>query len=247
MIRMTDMAFSSESRYLNPLKVFVNDPRITDLELGPDKVDTDNQKIQDLEVGANKVGHKKQDKIIAALKLLTFRERHVLVQFWSACESGKNRLLTTTNQPFGLGVIDVGLRSYRKDSEGRSFSVDNDHEEEDCSPTSRVFGRGLPEWTSDLDNYTPKHFPQQEFAIRCNLHGYLALPVFDSATQLCVGVLELLTSSKYTSYAYEARQVHNALEVSILSLNCDNILFVTHQCLCSDLPLQVEPLRLNCS
>ncbi|KAJ0631071.1 hypothetical protein HanLR1_Chr17g0650011 [Helianthus annuus] len=109
----------------------------------------------------------------------------------------------------------IGLSLYRRDSEGRSFVVDKDHEEEDCSPTARVFRRGLPEWTPDVTNYMPKHFLQQECAIRCNLHGYLALPVFDSNAPLCVGVLELLTSSKYTSYAYEVQQLHNALEVSI--------------------------------
>ncbi|KAJ0666332.1 putative PB1 domain-containing protein [Helianthus annuus] len=62
----------------------------------------------------------------------------------------------------------------------------------------------------------PKHFPQQECAIRCNLHGYLALPVFDSNIQLRVGVLELLMSSKYTSYAYEVQQLHNALKTQNL-------------------------------
>ncbi|KAJ0631056.1 hypothetical protein HanOQP8_Chr17g0645421 [Helianthus annuus] len=228
MVRMTDMlrgkisseprrhAFSGESGYLTPLRVFGDgDHTITDLELRADKVDADHQNIQDLKLETNKVGptyQKKQDKIIAALKLLSFREEHVLVQFWSPHEYGKQQLLSTIDQPFGFGVTDVGLSSYRKDSEGRSFTVDKDHEEGDGSPATRVFGLGLPEWTPDLDNCTPKHFPQQEFALSCNLHGYLALPVFDSKTQLCVGVLELLTSSKYLSYAYEVQQVHNALE-----------------------------------
>ena len=81
----------------------------------------------------------------------------------------------------------------------------------------------MPEWTSDLSNYLPDDFPQQECAIQCNLHGYLALPVFDKTTEgLCVGVLELLRSSEHKSFAYEVEQVHDALEVSILPLKFDN-------------------------
>ncbi|KAL8208354.1 hypothetical protein R6Q57_007766 [Mikania cordata] len=155
-------------------------------------------------------------KIRAALKLLTFREQHVIVQFWSAREVGKHQLLTTIDQPFGVGVASEALCSYRRVSEHNVFLVDKDHEE-DLSPPARVFRRGLPEWTPDLDNYEIKDFPQVECAIHCDLHGYLALPVFDSSTGLCVGVLELLTSVKYTSYAFEVQQVHKALKAEHLS------------------------------
>ncbi|KAM0059177.1 putative transcription factor Nin-like family [Helianthus debilis subsp. tardiflorus] len=189
------LMFSGESRYLNSLWVSGNEDRSSSTTIG-------------LELGAAKI----QDKIEAALKVVTFREQHVLVQFWGPNEFGKHQILTTIGQPFGVGVHDAGLSLYRRDSEGRSFVVDKDHEEEDHSPAARVFRRGLPEWTPDVTNYMPKHFLQQECAIRCNLHGYLALPVFDSNTPLCVGVLELLTSSKYMSYAYEVQQLYNALE-----------------------------------
>ncbi|KAD2002367.1 hypothetical protein E3N88_42051 [Mikania micrantha] len=171
-------------------------PPKTDLELEAHRIDSPHQKIQ--------------DKIRAALKLLTFREKHVLVQFWCPHEVGKS--LATLDQPFGLGVIDERLWLYRQDSERHSIVVDKDNEEVYRSPAARVFRRGLSEWTFDLDSYTPQHFPQQECAISCNLHGYLGLPVFDSSTRLCVGVLELLTSARYTSYAYEVQRIHDALE-----------------------------------
>ncbi|KAI7754827.1 hypothetical protein M8C21_018920, partial [Ambrosia artemisiifolia] len=221
-VRMTDMPrgeiyaeppklMHCESRYLTSLWVSGNKVRsnstttttTTGLELGAAYIDPNNHRIQ--------------DKIEAALQVLTFREQHVLVQFWWPHEFGKHQVLTTIDQPFGVGVLDAGLSSYRRDSEGRSFVVDKDHEEENCSPAARVFRRGLPEWTPDVTNYMPKHFPQQECAISCNLHGYLALPVFDLNTPLCVGVLELLTSSKYISYAYEVQQIHKALETVDLS------------------------------
>jgi hypothetical protein len=159
------------------------------------------------------------DKMKAVLKMLVFREQQVLVQFWSPRVVGKHRLLTTLDQPFGLGLVNEGLYSYRRDSEHNVYVVDMDHEEEeDLGPPARVLRQGLPEWTSDLNDYVPKDFPQQECAIRCNLHGYLALPVFDTATRSCIGVLELLTNSKYPSFAYEVQQFEKALKVIIFSI-----------------------------
>ncbi|GKC15065.1 NIN-like protein [Tanacetum coccineum] len=155
----------------------------------------------------------KIDKIKAALKLLALRKPDVLVQFWSPRVVGKQHQLTTIDQPFGFGICDERLISYRWDSECKIYDVDKDYdEEEDVSPLVRVFRKGLPEWSLDVTNYLPKHFPQQECAIRCNLHGYLALPVFDPTTRLRVGVIELLTSSMYTSFYYEVQQIQKALK-----------------------------------
>ncbi|PWA52183.1 NIN-like protein [Artemisia annua] len=204
----------SESRYLTRLMVYGNKDELSrsewsqstttnGFELRTDNIDPHNKIIQ--------------DKIRAALKLLTFREQHVLVQFWSPRVAGKHQLLTSIDQPFGLGVLDERLLLYRKDSVHSSFVVDMNDEDEDSSPIARVFRRGLPEWTSDVTNYLPKDFPQQECAIRCNLNGYLALPVFDSDTRSCVGVIELFTSSKYSSFAYEVQQVESALKTTKLT------------------------------
>ncbi|KAM0026821.1 hypothetical protein Hdeb2414_s0020g00562541 [Helianthus debilis subsp. tardiflorus] len=151
-------------------------------------------------------------KIRAALKILTFREQHVLVQFLSPRGVGKHQLLTTT-----LGVASEELCFYRRESEHQTFLVDKYHEEEDVSPPARVFRRGLPEWTSDITEYETKDFPQQDCAICCKLHGYLALPVFDSTTGSCVGVLEILTSFKYMCYAFEVQQIRKALQAENLT------------------------------
>ena len=153
------------------------------------------------------------DKIKAALKMLVFREQQVLVQFWSPRVVGRHRLLTTIDQPFGLGLVNEGLYSYRRDSEHKFYDVDKDHGAEDLNPPERVFRHGLPEWTSNITNYLPKDFPQKECAIRCNLNGYLALPVFNLITGSRVGVIELLTSSKHPSFAYEVQQFQRALKV----------------------------------
>nr|GEY11142.1 hypothetical protein [Tanacetum cinerariifolium] len=150
-----------------------------------------------------------RDKIGTALKLVRIREQKVLIQFWSSHVIGKDQVLTNIDQPYGLGENDdQALLSYRKNSECNVLVADNH-----LNPPGRVFKERLPEWTSDLVNYLPKYFPQQESASHCNLHGYLALPVFHKTTEgLCVGVLELLGSYKYTSFAYEVKQVHAALK-----------------------------------
>nr|XP_043614823.1 protein NLP7-like isoform X2 [Erigeron canadensis] len=156
-------------------------------------------------------------KIRTVLKLLAFREQHVLVQFWSPCIVGNKQLLKSLHQPYGIGVVSEELCFYRRDSENNTFLVNKGHEEYNLSPPARVFSRELPEWSLDLIHYNPKDFPLQESALRCNLHGYLALPVFDSTTGLCVGVIELLTSFTYVGYAFEVQQVHRALKTENLT------------------------------
>ncbi|KAM0000600.1 putative transcription factor Nin-like family [Helianthus debilis subsp. tardiflorus] len=204
---------SGDSRYLTPLWVSANEEPLdepshsqsitTCFELRSERLYSYHQEIT--------------YKIRAALKILTFREQHVLVQFWSPRGVGKHQMLTTIDQPFGLGVASEELCFYRRESEHQTFLVDKDHEEEDVSPPARVFRRGLPEWTSDITDYETKDFPQQDCAIRCKLHGYLALPVFDSTTGSCVGVLEILTSVKYMCYAFEVQQIHKALQAENLT------------------------------
>ncbi|PWA65688.1 NIN-like protein [Artemisia annua] len=210
------VSFWGESKYLTHLWVSRNEEPREELyssDSSQSKFTCFNPAAETIVPHSTKI----KEKIRAALKLLTFRDEHVLVQFWSASDVGKHKLLTTIDQPFGVGVIDEGLYTYRRESERNLFLVDKDDEEQDISPPARVFRRGVPEWSSDLTNYKANDFPQHESAIRCNLHGYLALPVFDSVTSLCVGVLELLTSLIYVGYAFEVRQVYKALKTQNLT------------------------------
>ncbi|PWA68932.1 NIN-like protein [Artemisia annua] len=213
-LKKPELPVSGDSRYLTRLCVFGNEAQLSQSE-SAQPIITNGFELRDDNINT----HKKiiQDKIIAVLKLLTFREQHVIVQFWSPAHVvGKHQVLTTMDQPFGLGENKEQLTSYRKESQHNLYVVDNDHEEGELSPPARVFRRRLPEWTLDVANYSPKQFPQKESAIRCNLHGYLALPVVDLFTRSCVGVLEILTSSKYISYAYEIQQIQSALKTANL-------------------------------
>ncbi|XP_076910988.1 protein NLP6-like [Bidens hawaiensis] len=147
-----------------------------------------------------------KEKVTSALKALSFREPRVLVQFWSPVAVRKRCLLTTLDQPFGLGVADEGLYLHRLESENRVFVVDGEHREE-LGPPGRVYRQKLPEWSLDVHGLSTR----QDWAAY-SIHGYVNLPVFEPISGGCVGVLEIITSSRYTDYAFEVRQVCRALK-----------------------------------
>ncbi|PWA44768.1 PB1 domain, RWP-RK domain, Homeodomain-like protein [Artemisia annua] len=165
-------------------------------------------------IGSEYIIKDTKDTIQKVLQLLTLRDEHVLVQFWSPCKFGKHMLLKTIDQPFRLDIANDGLGNYRRKSELIMFAVDDTCKEQDLNPVIRVYKRGLPEWTCDITNLFLQDYEQHKYSafVRWNLHGYLILPVFDSSTLLCVGVLELVTASKYTDFAYEVQEVHRILK-----------------------------------
>nr|GEX30662.1 hypothetical protein [Tanacetum cinerariifolium] len=112
--------------------------------------------------------------------------------------------------------IDEGLYLYRRESEQRMFVVDGEHAE-DLGPPGRVYRKKIPEWSLDVNGLSPRQ-NVKDWAASCNIHGYLILPVFEPESGVCVGVLELVTSSKYVDYAIEVREVSRALkEVNLKS------------------------------
>nr|XP_043617307.1 protein NLP6-like [Erigeron canadensis] len=137
--------------------------------------------------------HMIREKITSALKVLRFRERRVLVQFWSPVAVRKRWLLTTWDQPFGVGMADEGLYMHRCKSELRAIVVDGESKEE-LGPLGRVYSQKLLEWSIDIND------------------GYIDLPVFQSSGDSCVGVLEIITSSNYVDYAFEVQEISRALK-----------------------------------
>ncbi|KAJ0572916.1 putative transcription factor Nin-like family [Helianthus annuus] len=158
------------------------------------------------------VGDEVNVKIQKTLTRLTLRDPCNLIQFWSPCRAGKYKLLKTVDQPFGLGTLDERLYNYRRESERKRFRVDEECKEVDLVPVVRVFRCQFPEWTPDVTKYYSKNHPLRDCAIRGDLHGYLVLPVFDSLTMSCVGVLESITSSRYLDCAYEVQEVQQTLK-----------------------------------
>ena len=149
-----------------------------------------------------------KEKITHALSKLNFRDPHVLVQFWSPVTVRKRCLLTTLDQPFGLGAVNEALYLYRLESEQRMFVVDGEHREE-LGPPGRVYRQKLPEWSLDVHNLPTR---------QCSNQGYINLPVLEPDSGCCVGVIEIITSSTYVDYAFEVNEVSRALKVATISL-----------------------------
>nr|XP_043638837.1 protein NLP7-like isoform X2 [Erigeron canadensis] len=192
--------FTTRTNYLTSLQVFGNP-------------DLEEQQKEDDDDEPQSTSFRRQiikKKITNALMLMSFREPHVLVQFWSPIHVGKRCLLTTLDQPFGLGIVDEGLYQYRSKSEQRVLVVDEEHRDE-LAPPGRVYCQKLPEWSLDVHSLSTRQCVQ-DYAACSNIHGYISLPVFEPASGSCVGVLELITSSSYVDYAYEVREVSRALK-----------------------------------
>ncbi|KAI3694326.1 hypothetical protein L1987_77290 [Smallanthus sonchifolius] len=209
-------------RYLTSLRVFGN--REVEEPQSPLSTSSSNLTVDQNSIDPQII----KEKVTAALKVVRFREPRVLVQFWSPVAIRKRCLLTTLDQPFGLGVVDEGLYLYRLESEQRVFVVDGEHREE-LGPPGRVYRQKLPEWSLDMHGLSTRQ-SVQDWAASHNIHGYVNLPVFEPSSGCCVGVLELITSSNYVDYAFEVRQVSSALKEE--NLKSPNVLedtrFYTH-------------------
>lgn len=138
-------------------------------------------------------------------------EQHVLAQVWAPVKNGGQHVLTTSGQPFVLDPHSNGLHQYRMVSLMYMFSVDGESDRELGLP-GRVFRQKSPEWTPNVQYYSSKEYSRLDHALRYNVRGTLALPVFEPSGQSCVGVLELIMNSQKINYAPEVDKVCKALE-----------------------------------
>ncbi|XP_011022461.1 PREDICTED: protein NLP7-like isoform X2 [Populus euphratica] len=138
-------------------------------------------------------------------------EQHVLAQVWAPVKNGGQHVLTTSGQPFVLDPHSNGLHQYRMVSLMYMFSVDGESDRELGLP-GRVFKQKSPEWTPNVQYYSSKEYSRLDHALRYNVRGTLALPVFEPSGQSCVGVLELVMNSQKINYAPEVDKVCKALE-----------------------------------
>lgn len=138
-------------------------------------------------------------------------EQHVLAQIWAPVKKGDRYVLTTSGQPFVLGLNSSGLHQYRMASVMYMFSVDGESNG-DLGLPGRVFQQKLPEWTPNVQYYSSKEYPRLDYALHYNVQGTLALPVFEPSGGSCLGVLELIMTSQKINYAPEVDKVCKALE-----------------------------------
>ncbi|CAJ1976889.1 unnamed protein product [Sphenostylis stenocarpa] len=132
-----------------------------------------------------------KERMTQALQLTEF---NVLAQFWAPVQNGNRYMLTTSGQLFVLDPGSNALNHYRMVSLMYMFSVDGENDEISGLP-GRVFQQKLPEWTPNVQYYSNKEYPPRDHAQHCNVRGTVALPVFESEFQSCVGVLELIMTS----------------------------------------------------
>ncbi|KAL7175329.1 hypothetical protein ACSBR2_029015 [Camellia fascicularis] len=124
----------------------------------------------------------------------------ILVQFWAPITTKEGRsFLTTRNKPFSLisfhGRFGIeGLCEYRMICMDSKFDIDLDGGKtcEQHLP-GRVFKHQFPESTPNVEFYSITEYPQRDDALRCGVLESLAFPVFESSTQRCVGVIEVVS------------------------------------------------------
>ncbi|GMQ06938.1 hypothetical protein CsSME_00051341 [Camellia sinensis var. sinensis] len=76
------------------------------------------------------------------------------------------------------------------------FYVDGGATEQQLGLPGRVFKHQLVESSPNVEYYSNKEYPQLEHALSCQIRSALALPVFEPADHTCVGVLELLFTTR---------------------------------------------------
>nr|XP_027125161.1 protein NLP6-like isoform X2 [Coffea arabica] len=160
-----------------------------------------------------------KDKIKIALQHVDLLyNRAMLAQFWVPVMIGGRRFLKSSDQPFGLTCLRKGLCSYRKLCLNYYYCTDNtcssdggaDYVDVDVDwnggggvresvlltgPPSRVFLRGLPEYSPSVEFYADSEYPLRDEAMGRKISDYMAVPVFDPNSRECIGVIELVSTA----------------------------------------------------
>ncbi|CAL5437837.1 unnamed protein product [Camellia sinensis] len=154
------------------------------------------------ELPPNILDLKKKIKDIRRKGVLSCIRYPTLIQFWAPTMTMDGRsYLTTQNQPFALSTFDTriddvkGFCGYRMISKDYKFYMDRQSSDEQLGVPGRVFKRGFPECSPNVEYYSIKEYPLRDHALRCQLKLSWAIPVFDPSTHLCVGVLEIVSTA----------------------------------------------------
>jgi hypothetical protein len=151
------------------------------------------------------------ERMLMALNL--FRQSlggGVLAQVWMPVEQEGHVVLSTCEQPF---LLDQALAGYREISRQFVFSA---KEETSLYPgvPGRVFISGVPEWTSNVLYYSKPEYLRMEYAVRHDVRGSLAMPIYDPSKGSCCAVLELITKNEKPDFDAEMDNLRQALQVS---------------------------------
>lgn len=163
-----------------------------------------------------------KEKFLQALDHIkkTERDGEVLVQLWVPMKRGDRLVLTTYSQPFTLTSNSEKLVNYREVSTNYQFSAEENSGEALGLP-GRVFIGRLPEWTPDVRYFTSYEYPRVNYAQLFDIRGSVALPVFDHGCQSCLGVVELVMTTRKINYTFELENICNALQVRFFFFFCN--------------------------
>ncbi|CAN6240511.1 unnamed protein product [Urochloa humidicola] len=164
------------------------------------------------------VGNYLADKMLMALHL--FRKSlsdGVLAQVWMPVEHDGRVMLSTFEQPF---LLDQDLAGYREVSRNFLFSVKEEPGLHLGLP-GRVFISGVPEWTSSVLYYSKPEYLRMDHALRHEIRGSLAMPIYDPSKGSCCAVLELVTNKEKADFDAEMDSVCNALQAVNLQTTTD--------------------------
>ncbi|XP_011040794.1 PREDICTED: protein NLP2-like isoform X2 [Populus euphratica] len=139
------------------------------------------------------------------------KDRDVLIQIWVPVKKEGKNVLTTIGQPYLLDRKCQSLASYRNVSKDFQFPADEDSKELVGLP-GRVFLRELPEWTPDVRFFRGVEYLRKSHAKQLNIRGSLAVPVFERGSRTCLGVIEVVTTTRDISYRPDLENVCKALE-----------------------------------
>lgn len=146
--------------------------------------------------------------------------KDVLIQLWVPVSRAGRRVLTTYDQPFSVDLNCQKLTNYRDISVKYYFSADEDSKDVMGLP-GRVFLGKVPEWTPDVQFFRSDEYSRVDHAQQYDVRGTLAVPVFEQGSRTCLGVIEVVMTTRKIMYRSELESVCKALEVCFLSLLYD--------------------------
>ncbi|KAI7740895.1 hypothetical protein M8C21_017476 [Ambrosia artemisiifolia] len=137
--------------------------------------------------------------------------KNALIQIWLPENRGGKKVLSTEDKLFSLGSDCPQLSNYRHISENFHFAAEDDSKDIVGLP-GRVFMGKVPEWTPDVRFFKTEEYPRVVHAQQYDVRGSVAVPIFDQDRQSCLGVIEVVMTTRKSNYTPEIEGVCRALE-----------------------------------
>ncbi|XP_075516735.1 protein NLP5-like isoform X1 [Primulina tabacum] len=154
------------------------------------------------------------DRLIQALGYIKdfSKDKDALIQVWVPVnrDGDGKRVLTTNDRLVSVDLNSPSLARYREISRGYQFSTEEDSKE--AGLPGRVFRNKIPEWTPDVRFFTRDEYPRVADAKKYDICGTLAVPVMEQGSRTCLGVIEVVLTTRKHKYGVELESVCKALE-----------------------------------